>query len=214
MRRQLDVLARRFDEQPADVELREGLVLAPPGSGPGLTPDPRRILTAIDGLPARLVGVGLGTVGGNPSDGRQTGGAKAARGDPRLASQPVGRMPGRPGAAGPGPGAPAASAPGRGPARRPAPTILTPGRQPGGHQAVDRRAAPPYGIAGQESFARRSDRPKRRTVAWRASVSSDDRRMIGGRILNPRRSIVAVHTPNLLYSPFVLLVYEPPASDP
>jgi RNA polymerase sigma-70 factor (ECF subfamily) len=34
------------------VELREGLAPAPASSGSGLTPDARRILLAIDGLPA------------------------------------------------------------------------------------------------------------------------------------------------------------------
>jgi RNA polymerase sigma factor (sigma-70 family) len=48
---ELNDLARRLDEQPADVELCEG-VPAPAGSGSGLTPDARRILEAIDGLPA------------------------------------------------------------------------------------------------------------------------------------------------------------------
>ena len=52
MRRELNDLARRLDEQPADVELREGLVPAPASSGSGLTPDARRILEEIDGLPA------------------------------------------------------------------------------------------------------------------------------------------------------------------
>jgi hypothetical protein len=33
-------------------------------------------------------------------------------------------------------------------------------------------------------------------------------------VMDGRITFVAVHTPNLLYSPFVLLVYEPPASDP
>jgi RNA polymerase sigma factor (sigma-70 family) len=48
---ELNDLARRLDEQPTDVELREG-VPAPASSGSGLTPDARRILEAIDGLPA------------------------------------------------------------------------------------------------------------------------------------------------------------------
>jgi RNA polymerase sigma factor (sigma-70 family) len=48
---ELNDLARRLDEQPADVELCEG-VPAPASSGSGLTPDARRILEAIDGLPA------------------------------------------------------------------------------------------------------------------------------------------------------------------
>src|SRR5207244_1627697 len=44
-------LARRLDEQPAAVELREGLVPAPASSGSGLTPDGRRMLEAIGALP-------------------------------------------------------------------------------------------------------------------------------------------------------------------
>jgi RNA polymerase sigma-70 factor (ECF subfamily) len=49
---ELNDLARRLDEQPADVELREGLVPVAASSGSGLTPDARRILAAIEGLPA------------------------------------------------------------------------------------------------------------------------------------------------------------------
>jgi len=52
MRWELNDLARRLDEQPADLELREGLVSAPASSGSGLTPGAHRILAAIDGLPA------------------------------------------------------------------------------------------------------------------------------------------------------------------
>jgi RNA polymerase sigma-70 factor (ECF subfamily) len=52
MRWELNDLARRLDERPDEVELREGLVPAPASSGSGLTPDARRILEAIDGLPA------------------------------------------------------------------------------------------------------------------------------------------------------------------
>ena len=52
MRWELNDLARRLDEQPAAVELQEGLVPAPAGSGSGLTPDSRRMLEAIDELPA------------------------------------------------------------------------------------------------------------------------------------------------------------------
>ena len=48
---ELNDLARRLDEQPADVELCEG-VLAPASSGSGLTSEARGILEAIDGLPA------------------------------------------------------------------------------------------------------------------------------------------------------------------
>jgi RNA polymerase sigma-70 factor (ECF subfamily) len=51
MRWELNDLARRLDEQPAAVELREGLVPAPPGSDSGLSPDGRRMLAAIEGLP-------------------------------------------------------------------------------------------------------------------------------------------------------------------
>ena len=52
MRWELNDLARRLDEQPPAVELREGLVPAPAGSSSGLTPDGRRMLEAIDNLPA------------------------------------------------------------------------------------------------------------------------------------------------------------------
>jgi RNA polymerase sigma factor (sigma-70 family) len=51
MRWELNDLARRLDERPANVELSEGLVPAPAGSDSVLTPDARRILEAIDGLP-------------------------------------------------------------------------------------------------------------------------------------------------------------------
>jgi RNA polymerase sigma-70 factor (ECF subfamily) len=51
MRWELNDLARRLDEQPAAVELREGLVPDRPSSGSGLGPDARRMLAAIDGLP-------------------------------------------------------------------------------------------------------------------------------------------------------------------
>jgi RNA polymerase sigma-70 factor (ECF subfamily) len=51
MRWELNDLARRLDEQPAGVELREGLVPAPASSGSGISPDARRMLAAIDGLP-------------------------------------------------------------------------------------------------------------------------------------------------------------------
>ena len=51
MRWELNDLARRLDEQPAAVELREGLVPAPASSDSGLTPDGRRMLEAIDSLP-------------------------------------------------------------------------------------------------------------------------------------------------------------------
>jgi RNA polymerase sigma-70 factor (ECF subfamily) len=51
MRWELNDLARRLDEQPAAVELREGRVPAPPSSDSGLSPAGRRILEAIEGLP-------------------------------------------------------------------------------------------------------------------------------------------------------------------
>jgi RNA polymerase sigma-70 factor (ECF subfamily) len=52
MRWQLNDLARLLDEQPAAVALAESGVAAPPSSsGSGLTPDARRMLQAIDGLP-------------------------------------------------------------------------------------------------------------------------------------------------------------------
>ena len=51
MRWELNGLARRLDEEPAAVELREGLVPAPASSDSGLSPAGRRILEAIEGLP-------------------------------------------------------------------------------------------------------------------------------------------------------------------
>ena len=51
MRWELNDLARRLDEQPAAVELHEGLVPAPASSASGLTPDGLRMLEAIDELP-------------------------------------------------------------------------------------------------------------------------------------------------------------------
>ncbi|MGO9464865.1 MAG: sigma-70 family RNA polymerase sigma factor [Isosphaeraceae bacterium] len=51
MRWELNDLARRLDNQPAAVELNEGLVSAPPSSVSGLTPDGLRMLRAIDELP-------------------------------------------------------------------------------------------------------------------------------------------------------------------
>src|SRR6202043_2567880 len=51
MRWELNDLARRLDEQPAAVELREGLVRAPASSASGLSPDGLRMLRAIDELP-------------------------------------------------------------------------------------------------------------------------------------------------------------------
>src|SRR5262245_62200608 len=51
MRWELNDLARRLDDQPAAVELHEGLVPAPASSASGLTPNGRRMLEAIENLP-------------------------------------------------------------------------------------------------------------------------------------------------------------------
>ena len=51
MRWELNDLARRLDEQPAAVELCEGLVPSPASSGTGITPDGRRMLAAVKNLP-------------------------------------------------------------------------------------------------------------------------------------------------------------------
>src|SRR5262245_57625096 len=51
MRWELNDIARRLDEQPAGVELREESVPAPASSDTGLSPDARRILGVIEGLP-------------------------------------------------------------------------------------------------------------------------------------------------------------------
>ena len=51
MRWELNDLARRLDEQPPVMELREEAVPAPPGSSSGLTPNGRRMLEAIEDLP-------------------------------------------------------------------------------------------------------------------------------------------------------------------
>jgi RNA polymerase sigma-70 factor (ECF subfamily) len=51
MRWELNDLARRLDEQPAALELREELVPTPASSGSTLTPGGRRMLEAIDRLP-------------------------------------------------------------------------------------------------------------------------------------------------------------------
>src|SRR3954471_4588916 len=51
MRWELNDLARRLDHQPAAVELDDGRVPAPTGSGSVLPPDGRRMLEAIDRLP-------------------------------------------------------------------------------------------------------------------------------------------------------------------
>ena len=52
MRWELNDLARRLDEQPAAVEVHEAMVPTPPSSGSVLTPNSRRMLEAIDRLPA------------------------------------------------------------------------------------------------------------------------------------------------------------------
>src|SRR5215475_8750398 len=51
MRWELNDVARRLDEQPTAVEVREDMVPAPASSDSVLTPDGRRILKAIDDLP-------------------------------------------------------------------------------------------------------------------------------------------------------------------
>jgi RNA polymerase sigma factor (sigma-70 family) len=51
MRWELNDLARRLDKQPGAVELCEGLVPAPAGGDSSLSPEGRRMLEAIDGLP-------------------------------------------------------------------------------------------------------------------------------------------------------------------
>jgi RNA polymerase sigma-70 factor (ECF subfamily) len=51
MRWELNDLARRLDHQPAAVELGDWVASTPPTSGSALTPDGRRMLEAIDGLP-------------------------------------------------------------------------------------------------------------------------------------------------------------------
>jgi len=51
MRWELNDIARRLDERPAAVGLRDGLILAPASSDSGLSPDGRRLLEAIDALP-------------------------------------------------------------------------------------------------------------------------------------------------------------------
>src|SRR5262244_1917358 len=51
MRWELNDMARRLDEEPAAVGLRDGLVPAPAGSDSGLSPEGRRMLEAIDRLP-------------------------------------------------------------------------------------------------------------------------------------------------------------------
>ena len=51
MRWELNDVARRLDEQPILLELREDLVTVPSSSGSVVTPDGRRMLDAIDKLP-------------------------------------------------------------------------------------------------------------------------------------------------------------------
>ena len=51
MRWQLNDLARRLDERPPAAALPEAGIAAPASTGSCLTPDGRRVLTAIDGLP-------------------------------------------------------------------------------------------------------------------------------------------------------------------
>jgi RNA polymerase sigma-70 factor (ECF subfamily) len=51
MRWELNDLARRLDEQPVAVELREDVVPAPATSGSGITPEGLRMLQAIGALP-------------------------------------------------------------------------------------------------------------------------------------------------------------------
>jgi RNA polymerase sigma-70 factor (ECF subfamily) len=51
MRWELNDLARRLDEQPAGVELRDGLVPSPSSSDSSLSADGRRMLEAIERLP-------------------------------------------------------------------------------------------------------------------------------------------------------------------
>jgi DNA-directed RNA polymerase specialized sigma24 family protein len=77
MRWELNDLARRLDEQPAVVELHEGLVPVPAGSGSWLTPNSRRMLQAIENLPEdeREViwygaGAGYNAERGHPGAGR------------------------------------------------------------------------------------------------------------------------------------------------
>ena len=51
MRWELKDVARRLDNQPVVVELREGQISTPASSDSGLSPDGRRMLEVIDGLP-------------------------------------------------------------------------------------------------------------------------------------------------------------------
>jgi RNA polymerase sigma-70 factor (ECF subfamily) len=91
IRWELNEMARRLDEQPAVAELSDESVPAPASSGSGLTPDARRMLEAIKGLPegereafelvrlqgmsqaeaARVLGVSVATVNRRLSRGLQ-----------------------------------------------------------------------------------------------------------------------------------------------
>ncbi|MDB5348532.1 MAG: fliA 1 [Schlesneria sp.] len=51
IRWQLNDLARRLDETPVMTELHEGIAAVSVGSGSGITPNGRRMFTAIDELP-------------------------------------------------------------------------------------------------------------------------------------------------------------------
>jgi RNA polymerase sigma-70 factor (ECF subfamily) len=51
MRWELKDVARRLDDQPTAAELRDGQLVAPASSGSCLSPDGRRMLETIDGLP-------------------------------------------------------------------------------------------------------------------------------------------------------------------
>ena len=107
MRWELNDLARRLDEQPAAVELREGLVPAPASSGSELTPDARRILEAIDALPAdEREAFGLVRIQGltQPEAAEvlrrvDQDGAAAAQSRAAVAGGAAGRPPADPGAA-------------------------------------------------------------------------------------------------------------------
>ena len=91
IRWELNEMARRLDEQPAVAELSDESVPAPASSGSGLTPDARRMLEAIEGLPegereafelvrlqgmsqveaARVLGVSVATINRRLSRGLQ-----------------------------------------------------------------------------------------------------------------------------------------------
>ena len=110
MRWELNDLARRLDEQPAAVELREGLVPAPASSGSVSHPDGRRMLEAIDDLPederevfglvriqgltqaeaAEVLGVSAKTVQRRLNRGLVAAGGAAGRPPAELTSRPGG----------------------------------------------------------------------------------------------------------------------------